>query len=142
MAHSRLSSIQQRYPVAPDLVKYNRVHFLDFYDGLYKYKEFASLSVEDFPMRSGPLIGWSLSRVLFNPNEDSDGDVGNDFFTATTTPVFNSMRQQSRREVSEEDSETYNNDAIDRLMQERGVPRLVSRNDRIMAITRNDNSSA
>jgi hypothetical protein len=133
MTHSRLTTIQKRYPLAPELVKYNRAHLLNFFDGLHKYKDFANLSIDDFPLRDGPLIGRTLRRNAFDPNDDPDAEVGNDFYAepASTVNVTNPTRQSSSED--EQEDEIFDVDPIDEAMKVRGIPRIVARCGRIIA---------
>ena len=65
-----------------DLMKYNIDHFKDFYDGLYKYKKFKKLSLEDFLIRSVPRYSKRSKHKVYNPNDDSDGEVDETFVKA------------------------------------------------------------
>ena len=70
----------------PHLRKYTRAHELEFFDGLFKYERFKNLSVDDFPARQVPLSKQSTPRATVDPNEDSDGEVGDDFFKPSKKP--------------------------------------------------------
>ena len=90
------------------------------------------MSVEDFPLRDGPLTGRTLHRVNFDPNQDSDSDVGEDFFTTTTPSAFDASRQG--RQGENENGSLFDDEPIDRVMEQRGIPRLISRNGRILVV--------
>jgi len=81
MTHAQITTLFETYRTI-DLMKYNIDHFKDFYDGLYKYKKFKKLSLEDFPMRSVPRHSKRSKRKVYNPNDDSDGEVDETFFKA------------------------------------------------------------
>jgi hypothetical protein len=65
-----------------DLMKYDIEHLKDFYNGLYKYKKFKNLSLEDFPMRSVPRYSKRSKRKVYDPNDNSNGEVDETFFKA------------------------------------------------------------
>lgn len=65
----------------PELLKYERSRLISVYDGLHKKKEFASLSVEDFPFLEVPVPAKRVSRPVVDPNDDEDLDVDEDFFS-------------------------------------------------------------
>lgn len=70
------------------LVKYTRQYLLDAYDGLYRYKKFANLSLDDFPARPIPLASRKVVRSVVDPNLDEDGQVDDaDFFSEHESDV-------------------------------------------------------
>jgi hypothetical protein len=63
-------------------MKYDIEYFKNFYNGLYKYKKFKNLLLEDFLMCFVPCHNKCSKRKVYDPNNNSNGEVNETFFKA------------------------------------------------------------
>jgi hypothetical protein len=90
VTHARLTNLLLKDPTNPSLTKHTRKHQLDSLDGLHRNDAFlGSISINDFRIRTS--IRHSRPNVEYDINNDSDGEVDDDFYT----PV-GGFRQETR----------------------------------------------
>lgn len=79
MTFSRMTTVFETKRTV-ELMKYESGKFGKFYDGLHKLNRFKDLSPADFPVREVPRSSKSAKTQVYDPNDDSDGEVDDNFF--------------------------------------------------------------
>lgn len=76
------------------------------------------------------MIGRTLSRNAFDPNDDTDVEVDDDFFVE---PMHGTDPARQSSTDDEQEGEAVDGDPIDEAMKTRGIPRIIARRGRIIA---------
>lgn len=86
VVHARMTYLHQKHPSNKRFQKYTREHELATFDAIHSKKEFSQkLAEADFPLLPMRFFRRSVKGQI-SLDDDSDGELGNDFYVEGTTP--------------------------------------------------------